>query len=252
MKRLTASGLFLLFSICLAAQGTDPKLLAIDSLVNYDSDFSGEYTVVHQRPGQPQSTQTLAVFRRDVEDKFLILILKPEADKGKGYLKVGNNLWFYDPIGRRFTATSAKDRFQDSNARNSDFSRSSFARDYRIESSTQATLGKFETTLLDLQATSDGVLFPKTRLWVTADNLVRKSEDYSLSGQLLRTVAIPQYQKVGSKWAPTVVVIVDNLKGKKVDGVTKYETTTLTIGKPSASTLPDLMFTQGYLEKISK
>ena len=253
MKRLPL--IFLLLGSTItssSSQVTEGVLQAIDRQVTFESDVSGEYNVVHERPGEPKSTQTLAVFRRDADDKFLILILRPEADKGKGYLKVGNNLWFYDPIGRRFTVTSAKDRFQDSNARNSDFSRSNFAADYKVVSSTLATLGKFSTQLLELQASHDNVLFPKTRLWVTSDNLVRKSEDYSLSGQLLRTVAIPQYQKVGTKWVPTTVVIIDNLKGKAIAGVIKYETTTLGITKPSSAMLPDLMFTQGYLEKVSK
>ena len=68
------------------------------------------------------------MFRRDRENTYLIVITKPEEDRGKGYLKSGNNLWFYDPVSRRFTFTSAKDRFQNMNARNSDFTRSNLAR----------------------------------------------------------------------------------------------------------------------------
>jgi len=227
-------------------------LQAIDRQISFDTDFSGEYTVTQDRPGEPKSVQTLALFRRDRESKFTILVMAPDIDKGKGYLKVANNLWFYDPVGRRFTVTSAKDRFQNSNARNSDFTRSNLANDYRVVSTAKATLGRFDTTTMQLEATNDAVTFPKTKLWVTADNLVRKSEDYSLSGQLMRTVAVPQYQKVGNRWVPVLMVIVDNLKGKKIDGVMRYETTTLNIAKPNIDPVADLVFTQGYLEKVAR
>lgn len=234
-----------------ALEGTQ-LLRAIDDQVTFNTDFTAEYTITQDRPGEPKSVQTMALFRRDRENKFTILILAPEVDKGKGYLKVGNNLWYYDPVGHRFNVTSAKDRFQNSNARNSDFTRSNLANDYRVVSSGTATLGRFQTTTLQLEATNDGVTFPKTKLWVTDDNLVRKSEDYSLSGQLMRTVAIPRYQRVGDRWVPVMLLIIDNLKGKRVDGVMHYETTTMTVAKPNLDPVADLVFTQGYLEKVSR
>lgn len=227
-------------------------LAAIDRQVSFETDFSAEYTVTQDRPGEPKSVQTLALFRRDKASKFTILILSPEIDKGKGYLKVDNNLWFYDPVGRRFTVTSAKDRFQNSNARNSDFTRSNLAGDYRIVGQSKVALGKFQTTVLELEATNDGVSFPRSKIWITDDLLVRKTEDSSLSGQLMRTVAVPQYQKVGDRWVPVSMVIVDNLKGKAVNGKMRYETTTIAIAKPNLDPVADLVFTQGYLEKVSR
>lgn len=227
-------------------------LKAIDAQVTFGTDFSAQYRITQDRPGEGVSRQTIALFRRDREDKFTIVILDPPVDQGKGYLKVGNNLWFYDPEDRRFVLTSAKDRFQNSNARNSDFTRSSLASDYRIVSTRQEKLGKFDTQVLDLEATGDGVTFPKTRIWVTADNLLRKKEDRSLSGQLLRVTAIPQYQQLGDRWVPVRVVIADQLRGREVEGVFRSETTTLEMSHPSNKPVSDLVFTQGYLEKVSR
>ena len=63
-----------------------------DALVTFaDSDFSGVYTFVQENPGQGTSTKQAMVFRRDRENTYLIVIVKPEEDKGKGYLKSGNN-----------------------------------------------------------------------------------------------------------------------------------------------------------------
>lgn len=104
-----------------------------DSLVTFAaSDFSALYSFVDENPGQGTSTKQAMVFRRDKQNTYLIVIVKPEEDKGKGYLKSGNNLWFYDPVSRRFTFTSAKDRFQNMNARNSDFTRSNLSGDYKV------------------------------------------------------------------------------------------------------------------------
>ena len=255
MKRLVVA-----FLIALAVSGgafADPDFKAmlktVDDLVSFmDTDFSAEYKIEQFKPGQGSSVQDAAIFRRDKDSKYLILILDPPAEKGKGYLKIGQSMWLYDPASRRFDFTSSKERFQNSNARNSDFTRSTYAADYDIQGTKQEMLGKFNCWVFDLKANNDDVTFPRCKIWVSDDNLVRKTEDYSLSGQLLRTRAIPSYQKVGKRYVPNTVVIVDNLRGKTVGGKLQNERTTITITQPALDKLPDSIFTQAYLEKVSK
>ncbi len=52
------------------------------------------------------------------------------------------------------------------------------------------------------------------KIWISEDNLVRKTEDYSLSGQLLRTTAVPKYNLVDRKYVPERILIFDALSGK--------------------------------------
>ncbi len=201
-----------------------------DALVTFgDSDFSAVYTFVQETPGQGTSTKQAMVFRRDKENTYLIVMVKPEEDKGKGYLKSASNLWFYDPVARRFTFTSAKDRFQNMNARNSDFTRSNLAGDYSVVASTRQKLGRFDCWVLDLEAKTDDVGFPKMKIWISDDGLVRKTEDYSFSGQHLRTSAFPAYQRVGDRYVPSTVVILDELRGAMINGSFVNERTTYTI-----------------------
>ena len=233
----------------------DPRelLQKVDSLVSFpDSDFSAEYTFVENKPGEGVDSTQAAIFRRDAENKYLILILAPEVDRGKGYLKIGDNLWFYDPIPRKYVFTSSRDRFRNSNARNSDFTRSSFTTDYDIVKASEENLGRFDCSVLELKANNNEVTFPFAKLWISADSLVRKTEDYSLSGQLLRTLLIPTYQGIGSRFVPRTVVIVDQLKGKEIDGKFVGDRTQITISKPSLAKLPDNLFTKAYLEKVSR
>jgi hypothetical protein len=255
MKRLAAMLAVSAIALCgaFADQDYQVMLKSVDSLVSFmDTDFSAEYKIEKFKPGEGTSVTNMVIFRRDKDEKYLILILDPPSDKGKGYLKIGPNMWLYDPEARRFDFTSSKERFQNSNARNSDFTRSTYASDYDLASATTEQLGKFRCSVLDLKANNDDVSFPRSKIWVSDDNLVRKIEDYSLSGQLMRTRAIPSYQKIGERYVPIMLLIIDDLRGKTIDGKFQNETTKITITKPSLTKLPDSIYTQSYLEKVSK
>lgn len=225
----------------------------VDRLVSYeDSDFSAEYTVTQKRPGQGNSVTEMTVFRRDRQDTYTIVITEPPQDRGKGYLKTGENLWLYDPADRRFTVTSAEERFQNTNARNSDFTQSSLAEDYRIVGRERAELGVYETAVYELEATNDAVSFPKMRLWVDENELVRKFEDYSASGRHMRTTAIPSYRRLEDRYVPVHIVIQDELRGREVDGSFEHERTVITVSNATLKPLPDMVFTRNYLERVGR
>ena len=224
----------------------------IDSLVSYDeSDFSAEYTVTQERPGQGQSRTKMTMFRRDRENRYTILIMEPAADRGKGYVRIGDNLWLYDPADQRFTRTSARDRFENTNARNSDFTQSTLAEDYRVVGHVREQLGAYDTDVYDLEAVTDDVTYPKMRIWVDQNGLVRKFEDYSLSGQHMRSTAIPRYRRLGDQFVAVQIVIQDELRGREVDGEFRNERTIVTVDKPSLREVPDMVFTRSYLERVS-
>ena len=253
MKRIFAVLLFILLAFTVFADTDYIKMLKeVDDLVTFkETDLSAEYTIVKRDPDGSSSTTVAAMFRRDSEEKFVVLVLQPVADKGKGYLKQGNNLWLYDPIGKGFTFTSAKERFQNSSFRVSDFTGSNYAENYKISSVKQEKLGKFNCTVFDLEAITKSVSFPKVKIWVSEDNLVRKLEDYSLSGQLMRTSAFPSYQKVASRWVPAKIIIQDHLVFRKVGDKTEYERTTVDIKNPSLNKQPDSLYTKEYLERVN-
>lgn len=251
---LTMAALLCLGASTAAQANLDALLSRVDAAVSFmESDLSAEYSIVKRDPGGASSSTVATMFRRDRTGQFLILIMEPAIDKGKGYLKEGDVLWLYDPVGKAFTFTSAKERFQNSGARNSDFNRSSYSVDYRAVASRRERLGAFECTVLTLEARHDRVSFPRVLIWVSdGDNLVRKIEDYSLSGQLMRTTAIPSYQRVGSRWLPVSMVILDHLKSRVVGGKTEFERTTVSITKPSLAPLPDSVYTKEYLERVNR
>jgi hypothetical protein len=224
-----------------------------DALVNFpESDFSAEYTIIREVPGEGLNTTECVIFRRDAARQYVIVITAPKINKGQGYLKMDETIWFYDPESRKFNSTSSRERFQNSIARNADFTRSTLAEDYAVAKGEKTKLGVYDCWLLDLKAARDGVTYPAGRLWVSTDGLVRKLENYSLSGQLLRTIAVSGYQKLGARFVPNKILILDNLKGKTENGRLVHEKIQITIAKPSQKALPDSVFSKTFLETMSK
>ena len=117
-------------------------------------------------------------------------------------------------------------------------------------------LGKLNCVLFNLKAKGDDVDYPFLKLWVTRDDgLVRKKEDYSKSGQLLRTSLIPSYQIVegnGRKnMLPVKMLIVDNLRGKKIDGKMQYERTQISISNAVFKNEENIVYSKPFLEMMS-
>jgi outer membrane lipoprotein-sorting protein len=262
MKRVT-----IFFAVCIfcaipqagvfpqagAASADDKLLVIVDRLVSYmTTDFAAEYTIVQEKPGSTRSTTIAGIFRRDAEEAYVIIVMQPAISRGQGYLTQGKTLWFYDPDSRRFNSTSSQERFQNTNARNSDFTRSTLSDDYRVVAGEDVKLGRFQCRLLTLEAVVKGITYPRMKLWVSDDGLVRKTEDYSLSGQLLRTSAIPDYYELGGRFVPKRILLVDELRGATVNGVFIKEQTQITVNNPSFDKLPNSTFSKAFLETVNK
>jgi len=245
--------LFFFTTASLQAVSDQELLVKVDSLVSYYGvDFSAEYTIVQEKPGQGLSKTVAGVFRRDSSETYVIVVMEPLISKGQGYLKQGKTLWFYDPESRYFNTTSNADRFQNTNARNSDFTRSTLSEDYKVTAGEDVTLGRFKCRLLTLEAITKDVTYPKMKVWISEDGLLRKTEDYSLSGQLLRTSAIPDYYQIGGRFVPKQILFVDALHGMVINGKFVNEKTQISISKASFNKVADSVFSKTFLETVNK
>ncbi|MDR1466340.1 MAG: outer membrane lipoprotein-sorting protein [Treponema sp.] len=233
---------------------SDPELLKqADALVSYyGTDFSAEYTIVQTKPGEGNSTTIAAVFRRDSQETYVMIILQPSIIRGQGYLKQGKTLWFYDPESKRFNTTSSSDRFRNTNARNSDFTRSTLSEDYKVVSGQDVMLGKFKCRLLDLEAIAKGLEYPIMKIWVSEDGLVRKTEDYSLEKRLLRTSAVVDYYQIGGRFIPKQILFVEELLGATINNVFIKEKTLVTIVSPKFDKVADSVYSKTFLENVNQ
>lgn len=258
LKNILAYSVFGIMALCPLSAGVS-EAKAKELLVKADnntsfagSDYKADYTVVTDKPGSGKSATSATMYRRDSNNMFTILITGPEADKGKGYVQFDGSIWFYDPKDKQFTYTSAKNRFQNSCINNSDLIPQTLSKDYAIKSFSEVKLGKFDCILYELTAVSKNVDYQNVKLWVSVeDGLIRKKEDYSLSGQLLRTTMIPSYQKVESRFIPGAMLVVDNLRGTKIDGKIQYEKTQISIANVTFQKQPNTVYSKQYLQDMS-
>ncbi len=221
-------------------------LAKMDAMNNFSGlDFTGVFTIVSEKPGEKAALTQIRMFRRDSKDQFTLLIQQPEASKGQGYLKEGDNVWFYDPSSRKFTHSSLKENLNNSEAKNSDFSRRSILDDYTVSGTEEGTLGKYPVWIISLKAKNDNVAYDISKLFVRKDNnLLLKQEDYSVSGKKMRTTLYPKYADLGKgKMFPSQMLIVDELNPGEKSQITMTELST--------SKLPDKVFTKAFLEQVN-
>jgi len=227
----------------------DNILKMVDENLNFKGDFSCQFTMVTYRAGSEPTTQQMSLFSRpeeiDGEEKFLAIVMKPDIDKGTGYLGQGDNYWIYDPESRRFSHSSARDSVQDSDVNNDDLGKSDFWNDYKVLEMTEGMLGKIDCWIVDLEAVSENVDYKKIKLWVGKKELLPyKEQDFSLTGTLMRTVLAPKWSLIEGKYIYRQVYFVDEIKrGNK---------TILLFDNVSLINLPDHLFTKAYLEGSSR
>jgi outer membrane lipoprotein-sorting protein len=223
----------------------DGLLARIDENGTYVGDLSATFTLQSVDPTDGNVLRQATWFRRDADDAFLMLIQEPTTELGQGYLNVEDGFWFYDPESRQFAYTSLRESFQGSDANNDDFSAPSYADDYRIASVSEGTLGAYDVWVVQLEATHGDVTYPYKTIWVgKQDELVLKSEDYSLTERLLRTAYFPSYARVGDAFIADRVIYVDALVAGR--------STEITISDVSTAELPDYIFTKAYVERVNR
>ncbi len=221
-------------------------LRSIDRSSSFDdTDFSATFTLASEKPDEETSVFKAQMFRRDGEDKFVMIFLEPDVQRGQGYLQVDDNLWFYDPESRKFSHSSRRENLQDSEARNDDIIASSLAEDYDVEAATEGRLGRYDVHILELAARHNEVSFPHLKMWIRQDNdLVLKVQNFSLSGRLVRSDYFPRYVRVGGRFLASQMLFVDELK--------EGERTQVTMANPSLARVPDSVFSKSYLERVNR
>jgi outer membrane lipoprotein-sorting protein len=250
-KRVLFLVMFLLSARAVFLSAAEPDfkamLRSVDSLGDFGGqDYSAVYTIVTQKPGEKDTVLQVKLFRRDENNQIVWLMLKPDAQKGQGFLKVDENVWMFDPESGKFNHTTMKEQIQNSKAKSSDLRRLSYADDYDIASWEEGMLGRYPIYTLRLKAKNNEVSYPTLKLAVRKDKpLVLKEEDYSLSDRLMRTVLYPpKYIVVGGRTVPSQILIQDELNvGEKSQ---------LTISDVSVAKLADATFSKAFLEQAAK
>jgi hypothetical protein len=192
------------------------------------------------------------IFRRGADKKFMILFTKPKASQGQGYLRVDENLWFYDPSVGKWERRTERERIGGTNSRRSDFDESRLAEEYEPEDGGEEKLGVYVTQVLNLKGKPGlDLAFPTLKLWVDkATQNVLKRQEFALSGKLLRTSYYPKWQKVFSPSRKADVWYPEEIRF--YDEVEKQNSTLILIKSVDLAPLESNLFTKAWLESKSR
>lgn len=221
-------------------------LEATDDVLAYHGDYSATISILVQKPGKPDESVKYTIFERTETEQMTLIQRFPEADKGKGVLIDGDNIWSYDPISRKFSHTSIKDALADSDIKIDDVNRSDthWRDNYTISGFEDGVLGKYDVYIITVSAKTNEPAYAKSKFYVRKDlSLILKEEDFSGSDRLMRTCLFPKYSKVPSGYVPTQQIVRDELN--------VGENSQMVITELSFDKLPDRIFTKAYIEGLN-
>jgi hypothetical protein len=192
------------------------------------------------------------VYRRDADDKLMILFTRPKAEAGKGYLRMEKNLWSYDPNSGKWERRTERERIAGTDSRRSDFDESRLTEEFEPTYEGEGSLGRFKVHQLSLKAKPDvDVAYPVVKLWIdTETSNVLKRQEFALSGRLMRTAYYPKWQKLFSEskkaevWYPQEIRIYDEVE--------KANSTVVLIKSVDLRPLEANIFTKAWLESKSR
>lgn len=245
--------LFFSLGIVFAAQVTVHDILAkMDELQTLGEDVIARVEIVQKDSVQGTKLMESMYYTRDVDDLFLIVMTKPESEKGNGYLKVGKNFWMYRRNTRTFQHVNRDESIAGTDTNASDFEASKYSEQYKAtlnkngkEIVEETMLSKVPVYKVNILAKTAEVSYPKKILWVRQDNyLPLKEQSFSLSNTLISSHYFLKYSLVKDKYIALKHLIIDEFeKGNK----TLWEIKSL-----SFEPIEDTIFTKAYLENLSK
>ncbi len=229
------------------------KMLAtIDDRQQNSGDYSSLVFIEQKEKGKSDLVYQAQILRRDLTDKLVILFVKPQAEAGKGYLRLDNNMFFYDPSVGKWERRTERERIGGTGSQRSDFDQSRLTEEYTPVWVGAETLGRYNANRLKLTSKEGvDVAYPVVDLWIdAASGNTLKRVDYALSGRAMRTTLYPEWQKLYSAskkadvYFPKQIVILDEVE--------KGNTTTVVIQEVKLDSLEDSLFSKAWLESKSR
>jgi hypothetical protein len=218
-----------------------------ESKLNVDGlDLSTLFTLVQKKPGETDRVLRVQTFRRDAADMYTIIFQFPDSEKGKGYLRRGDELFFYIPSTREFVYRNRKDNIGSTDARTDLFGRQNTLAQFWVTSAGTATVSKWECDVVRLDAKVPDVSYAVQKWYVRkSDGLPVKVENFSVSETLLSTVFYIEYRDLGKGKSVFTKVLVQ-------DALQKGQQTYLTNENVATTPIPDYTFTKAYLEEKAR
>lgn len=226
-------------------------LRVIDDRTSSSTDFKSLVYIEQKEKDREDLLYEAVVYRRDEDDKLMILFLRPKQEAGKGYLRIDDNLFIYDPSVGRWERRTERERIAGTNSRRQDFDERRLAEEFDPKWVGEEKLGNFDVVHLELTA-KDGVdvAYPVVEVWIDrASGNLLKQQERALSGKLMRTSYYPKWAKLE---APDGRDLYYARETRVFDELEKGTSTTVVVRKVDLQPLPANIFTKAWLESKSR
>jgi hypothetical protein len=256
VKTILAAFLMLMPTGLMADTLTKPEMVdvlkGIDERIRSNGDYKALVYLEQHEKDKPDVAREALVYRRDADQKLMILFTKPKTEAGKGYLRVDRNLWYYDPSVGKWERRTDRERIAGTDSRREDFDQSDLANEYDPEFVDETTLGKFKVWHIKLTGKpGQDLAYPIVEFWVDeASGNDLKRQDFALSGRLMRTSYTPKWEKLFSKTKNA-----DQWYRKEIhiyDEIDKANSTLVVVQSVELDPLQENMFTKAWLETKSR
>ncbi|MEM7679075.1 MAG: outer membrane lipoprotein-sorting protein, partial [Myxococcota bacterium] len=178
----------------LSQKEVDDLLQQLDERQRNSGDYKALCFIEQKERNKNDLVYQAVVYRRDANEKFMLLFLKPKSETGKGYLRLEKNMFLYDPTVGKWERRTERERIMGTDSRRQDFDRLRLAEEYTARLIAEEKLGRFDVYQLELTAKEGvDVAYPKLMMWVdkTTGNLLKR-QDLAVSGRLMRTTYYPR------------------------------------------------------------
>ncbi len=220
----------------------------MESITNIENtDVTATILFLQQKTGEPDKIYKARYYRRDKDNAFVIIFLEPESEKGKGYLRVEDNLYMYMPSTREFIHKNRKENVGSTDAKAEDFEKKKTLDLYYVKKLPNAIVNKSECYVIELRAKQSDVSYPLQKWYIRiSDYLTMKQEAFSLSETLMQVSYYVRYIPIkGGKMFLTKFMTENKIESSRT-WVTVDEATL------SFAPIPDYVFTKAFLEQQSK
>lgn len=149
------------------------------------------------------------------------IVLTPQGERGKVFLRIDDAFWLYDPGARRPVRLSTQQRLM-GDASLADVTHFDLVDNYSADLETEEVIadasGKsINGQRLKLTALSKTSLYPTLRLWVDkSDRQPVKVECLSSTGSVLKTVYYGRFRGFLGKQRPTELMVIDGTAAGRV------------------------------------
>jgi Outer membrane lipoprotein-sorting protein len=227
-------------------------LQVLDDRQTNSGDYRSIAYLEQKQRDKEDVAQEVVFYRRDADDKLMILFTKPKSEAGKGYLRLEKNLFLYDPTVGKWERRTERERIGGTDSRRQDFDESRLAVEYAPSYVGEESLGKFKVHHLHLeQKPGVDVAYPTVELFIdTTEGTLLKREEKALSGKLLRTIYYPKWSKLFSESKKADVYFPAEIR--IYDEVEKGNQTIVLIRETDLRPLDANIFTKAWLEAKSR